>query len=162
VNFPALSLMTFAAGAPGGYSGMVKIGAVSATASANSGPGATGPSVTGTPVSVQMWDTATGGYKTSSFTPGGASPAADPTAHANFSLLGQYSVVMDSTAHWNKAVTSQTSSAGAITDASASLTNWLFVDVHVTITSQGAPLADLTLHFDYGRIAATAGYQPVS
>jgi len=162
VNFPALSLMTFAAGAPAGYSGMVKIGAVSATATANSGPGATGPSVIGTPVAVQMWDTATGGYKTSSFTPGDASPAADPTAHANFSLLGQYSVVMDSTAHWNKAVTSQTSSAGAITDASGSLTNWLFVDVHVTITSLGVPLADLTLHFDYGRIAATAGYQPVS
>ena len=162
VTFPALSLMTFAAGAPGSYSGMIKIGAVSATATANSGPGASAPAVTGTPVSVQMWDTATGGYKTTTITPGDASAASDPTAHASFSVLGLYSVVMDSTLHWNKAVTSQTSSAGAVTDASASLTNWLFVDLHVTITTLGTPVADLNLHFDYGRIAATAGYQPVA
>ena len=161
VAFPALSLMNFAAGGPGGYSGMVKIGAVSATATAGSGPGAAAPAVTGTPVAIQMWDTATGGYKTVNVTPGGASPAADPTAHASFSILGLYSVVMDATVHWNKAVTSQASSGGAMTDASASLTNWLFVDLHVTITSLGVPLADLNLHLDYGRIAATAGYQPV-
>jgi hypothetical protein len=109
-----------------------------------------------------MWDTATGGYKTTTVTPGDAPPASDPTAHANFSILGLSSVVMDATLHWNKAVTSQTSSGGAITDASASLTNWLFVDLHVTITTLGVPVADLTLHIDYGRIAATAGYQPVS
>jgi type II secretory pathway pseudopilin PulG len=162
VNFPALSLVTFAAGAPAGYSGMVKISATSASATANSGPGASAPTVTGTPVTVQMWDTATGGYKSSNFTPGAASPATDPTAHASFGLGGLYSVVMDSTVHWNKAVTSQASSAGAITDASASLTNWLFVDLHVTITTLGVPVADLDLHFDYGRIAATAGYQPVT
>jgi len=162
VAFPALSLMNFAAGGPGGYNGMVRIGAVSASATANSGPGATGPTVTGTPVAIQMWDTATGGYKTVTVTPGDASPAADPTSHASFSVLGQYSVVMDATVHWNKAVTSQASSGGAITDASASLTNWLFVDLHVTITSLGVPLADLNLHIDYGRIAATAGYQPVA
>jgi hypothetical protein len=118
--------------------------------------------VTGTPVAVQMWDTATGGYKTTNVTPGNASAATDPTAHANFSLLGLYSVVMDSTLHWNKSVTSQSSSGGAITDAAASLTNWLFVDLHVTITTLGVPVADLTLHIDYGRIAATAGYQPVA
>src|SRR6185295_11271871 len=39
VSFAALSLVTFAAGAPGGYSGMLKIGAVSPSATANSGPG---------------------------------------------------------------------------------------------------------------------------
>jgi hypothetical protein len=160
VNFPALSLMTFASGAPAGYSGMVKIGAVAATATAGSGPGATGPTVTGSPVAVQMWDSATGGYKTTTVTPGAASPAADPTAHAAFSLLGLSSVTMDATLHWNKAVTSQTNTAGAVSDASASLTNWLFVDLHVTITTLGVPVADLNLHIDYGRIAATAGYQP--
>ncbi|MGH9009464.1 MAG: hypothetical protein ACRDYF_06380 [Acidimicrobiia bacterium] len=162
VAFPALSLMTFNAGNPAGYSGMIKIGAVSATATANSGPGAAAPSVTGTPVAVQMWDTATGGYKTITVTPGDASPATDPTASASFSLPDLSSVTMNATLHWNKAVTSQSSSGGAITDASASLTNWLFVDLHVTITTLGVPVADLTLHIDYGRIAATAGYQPVS
>jgi len=161
VTFPALSLMTFAAGAPAGYSGMVKFGAVTATATAGSGPGATGPTVTGSPVAVQMWDSATGGYKTTNVTPGAASPAADPTAHAAFGI-GLASVVMDATLHWNKAVTSQTNSGGAVADASASLTNWLFVDLHVTITTLGVPVADLNLHFDYGRIAATADYQPAT
>jgi type II secretory pathway pseudopilin PulG len=162
VSFPALSLMTFSAGNPAGYSGMIRIGAVSATATANSGPGATSPSVTGTPVVVQMWDTATGGYKNITVTPGDAPPATDPTASASFSILGLSSVTMNATLHWNKAVTSESSSGGAITDASASLTNWLFVDLHVTITTLGVPVADLNLHLDYGRIAATAGYQPVS
>jgi len=55
-------------------------------------------------------------------------------------------------------VTSQTSAAGAVTAESASLTNWLFVDLNVSVTG----LASLNLHLDYGRIAAGAGYQPVS
>jgi hypothetical protein len=163
VSFPALSLMTFLAGSPALYSGMVKIGAISATATANSGPGASNPGVSGSAVSVQMWDT-TGvpGYKTFNFTAGGNPPATDPTAHAVITPVLGTSVTMDATLHWNKAVTSQTSSGGAITDASASLTNWLFVDLHVVITTAGIPVADVTLHIDYGRVAATAGYQPAS
>jgi len=166
VSFPALNLMTFASGAPAGYSGMIKIGAVSASATAASGPGASGPTVTGTPVTIQMWDNLAkpgGGYLPPiTITPGDAPPATDPIAHANFSVLGLASVTMDATLHWNKAVTSQTSSAGAITDASAGLTNWLFVDLHVRITTLlGVELADLNLHLDYGRLAATAVYQPV-
>ena len=163
VAFPALSLMTFLAGSPIGYGGMVKIGAVSASATANSGPGASNPGVTGSAVSVQLWDT-TGvpGYRTSNFTAGGNPPATDPTAHAVITPVLGTSVTMDATVHWNKAVTSNTSSGGAITSASASLTNWLFVDLHVVITTLGVPVADVNLHLDYGRIAVTAGYQPVS
>jgi hypothetical protein len=118
--------------------------------------------VTGAPVAVQLWDT-TGlpGYKTVNVTPGAAPPATDPTAHAAINVLGT-SVVMDATVHWNKAVTSQTSSGGAITDAAASLTNWLFVDLHVVMTLLGLPVADLNLHLDYGRIAAAATYEPAS
>jgi len=163
VAFPSLNLVTFNAGAPLGFSGLVKIGAVSATATAGSGPGASGPSVTGAPVSVQLWDNASGGYKTVNVTPGAAPPGTDPTSHASFSLLGLATVTADATLHWNKAVTSQTSSGGAITDASASLTNWLFVDLHVRITTLfGVELADLNLHIDYGRLAVTAGYQPAT
>src|SRR5438270_1806758 len=151
--------LTFLAGSPLGYSGMVKVGAVSATATAGSGPGASGPTVTGAPVSVQLWNGS--GYTSVNVTPGAAPPATDPTAHAALSVLGT-SVVMDATVHWNKAVTSQASSGGAITDASASLTNWLWVDLHVVMTTLGVPVADVDLHIDYGRIAATAGYQPAS
>jgi hypothetical protein len=118
-------------------------------------------------VAIQLWDTPTGGYKTVNVTPGAAPPATDPTAHAAFTVGGLTSVVMDATVHWNKAVTSQTSSGGAVTDASASLTNWLFVDLHVVMTTVGllgvtVPVADVDLHIDYGRIAVTAGYQPAS
>ena len=166
-SYPTVTLMTFDGSVPAGYSGMVKIGALSTTATAASGPGAGAPTVTSSPgtIAVQMWDTATGGYKTINVTPGAAPPAVDPTAHANFSLIGLSgvaSVTMDATLHWNKAVTAQASSGGAVTDSSASLTSWLFVDVHVVITSLGVTVADLNLHLDYGRIAATAGYQPVS
>jgi hypothetical protein len=157
VSFPAVSLMTFAAGSPPGYSGMVKVGAVSASATAASGPGAGGPTVTGAPVTVQLWNGT--GYTNVNVTPGSSPPATDPTAHASLTVLGT-SVVMDATVHWNQAVTSQSSSGGAISDASASLTNWLWVDVHVVMTALGLPVADVDLHLDYGRIAATAGYQP--
>jgi hypothetical protein len=163
VSFPALDLVTLLAGSPVGYSGMVKINAISATATANSGPGASNPSVSGSAVTVRLWDT-TGvpGYRTFNFTAGGSAPATDPTAHAALTPVLGTSVAMDATVHWNKAVTSNTSSGGAITSASASLTNWLFVDLHVVITTLGVPVADVNLHLDYGRIAATAGYQPVS
>jgi hypothetical protein len=161
VSLPALSLMTFVLGSPLGYSGMVKIGALNASAAAGSGPGASAPAVTGAPVAVQLWDTTTviPGYKTLNVTPGAAPPVTDPTAHAAINVLGT-SVVMDATVHWNKAVTSQTSSGGAITAAAASLTNWLFVDLHIVMTTLlGLPLADLNLHLDYGRVAATATYE---
>ena len=160
VSFPSLSLMTFLAGSPLGYAGMVKIPALSATATAGSGPGAPGPAVSGAAFNIQLSDT-TGvpGYKTVSVTPGASPPATDPTAHAAISVLGT-AVVMDATVHWNKAVTSSSSSGGAVTDASASLTNWLWVDLHVTMSLLGVSLSDVDLHIDYGRIAATAGYQP--
>jgi hypothetical protein len=162
VALPAMSLMTFLAGSPLGYTGMVKIPSLSVTATANSGPGTAGPTVTGAPFAIQLWDTTgVAGYKTVNVTPGAAPPATDPTAHAALSVLGT-SVVMDATVHWNKAVTSSSSSGGAVKDASASLTNWLFVDLHVVMTTLGIPVADATLHIDYGRIAATAGYQPAS
>ena len=162
VSFPALDLLTFLAGSPLGYSGMVKIGVLNATATAGAGPGAAAPTVAGAPVSIRLWDT-TGipGYKTINVTPGAAPPATDPTAHASINVLGT-SVVMDATVHWNKAVTSQASSGGAVTDAAASLTNWLFVDLRVQMTLLGLPIADLNLHLDYGRLAAVATYEPVS
>ncbi|HVW33521.1 MAG TPA: hypothetical protein VHL53_13365 [Acidimicrobiia bacterium] len=160
VSFPALTLMTFLAGSPLGYSGMVKIPALSATAVAGSGPGASAPSVTGASFNIQLYDTTSGaGYKTVSLKPGDPSPATDPTAHAAINVLGT-SVVMDATVHWNKAVTSSSAAGGTVTDSSASLTNWLWVDLHVTMSLLGVPLSDVDLHLDYGRIAATAGYQP--
>ncbi len=152
VASPAVSLLTFLAG-PLGYSGAVKIAAVGATATAGAGPGAGAPAVTGAPVAVQFWNGL--GYTSVSVTPGVASFTTIPSVTF---LASGTSVTVNGTITSNKAVTSQTSSGGAVTAASASLTNWLFVDLNVTI----GVLANVNLHLDYGRIAATAGYQPVS
>jgi type II secretory pathway pseudopilin PulG len=152
VAAPAMSILTFLAG-PLGYSGMVKVGAVSATASAAAGPGAGGPTVTGGSVTVQYWNGA--GYSNVTVTPGVSSFTTIPSV--SFLASGTL-VTVNGTVTANKAVTSQSSSGGAVSAASASLTNWLFVDLNVTI----AGLANLNLHLDYGRIAATAGYQPAS
>src|SRR5439155_13512508 len=117
------------------------------------GPGAGAPAVTGAPVAVQFWNGL--GYTSVSVTPGVASFTTIPSVTF---LASGTSVTVNGTITSNKAVTSQTSSGGAVTAASASLTNWLFVDLDVSI---GA-LANLNLHIDYGRIAATPGHQPTT
>jgi hypothetical protein len=154
VSSPAVNILTFLAG-PLGYSGMVKIGGVTTTATANAGPGASNPTVTTSPatVTVQYWNGL--GYTNVSVNPNATATTTIPSV----SFLSSGTLVTASgTITSNKAVTSSTSSGGAITDASAGLNNWLFVDLNVTI---GA-LASLNLHLDYGRIAADADYQPVS
>ena len=61
------------------------------------------------------------------------------------------------------AVTDITTSGGVVTAASAGLTNWLYIDLDVTITTLlGVELANFNLHFDYGRLAATAIYEPIA
>jgi hypothetical protein len=109
--------------------------------------------VTGGSVTVQYWNGA--GYSNVTVTPGVSSFTTIPSV--SFLASGTL-VTVNGTVTANKAVTSQSSSGGAVSAASASLTNWLFVDLNVTI----AGLANLNLHLDYGRIAATAGYQPAS
>jgi hypothetical protein len=153
VGLPAVSLLTFPL-SPLGYSGMVKIGALSASAKATAGPGAAAPTVTGAAVTVQYWNGLT--YSTVSVTPG---VTASTTTIPSTSFLSSATLVtVSGTITASKAVTSETSSGGAVTAASASLTNWLSIDLNVSI---GA-LATLDLNLDYGRIAATAGYQPPS
>jgi|GEM_PF-6777123 len=153
VAFPAVSLLTFPL-SPLGYSGMVKVGALSASATAGAGPGATAPAVTGAALTVQYWNGL--GYSSVSVTPG---VTASTTSIPSTSFLSSGTLVtVSGTITANKVVTSQTSSGGTVTAASASLTNWLSVDLNVTI----AALATLDLNLDYGRIAATAGYQPPS
>jgi hypothetical protein len=153
--YPAVDLATFTNGAPPGFLGMVRLGTVTASATAESGPGASAPSTTATPIAVQLYDNA-GGYTTYSVTPGMASPVVDPTAQAAFTANGA-SVTMDATVHWNPKVISSVG-GGTVTDAGASLTNWLFVEVHLVIT-EGSNVTDLVLHLDYGRVSAHATYE---
>lgn len=152
VAFPAIDLLTLAIG-PLGYSGMVKVGALSASATAHAGPGAAAPSVTGSAVDVRYWNG--GGYTSVPITLGVASYTTIPSVSI---LAGAGFVTVSGSITSNPAVTDQASAGGAVTDSSASLTNWLFVDLNVTMTGG----TSVNLHLDYGRIAATAAYEPAA
>jgi hypothetical protein len=150
VAWPAVDLLPLLVGPPS-YSGMVRIGIVSASATASAGPGAAAPSVTGSVVEVGFWNGS--GYTPVFVTPGVASSTTIPSV--TFFAGGGFVTVSGSITS-NKGVTSHTSAGGVITEASAGLTNWLFVDLNVSITGG----TSLKLHFDYGRLAAHAIYEP--
>ena len=152
VAWPAVDLLPLTVG-PLGYSGMVKVGAVSASATAHAGPGAAAPSVTGSAVNVRYWNGL--GYTTVPVTPGVASLTAIPS---RMFFAGAGFVTVSGSITSNTGVTSQTSAGGVVTEASAGLTNWLFVDLDVSMTGG----ASLKLHFDYGRLAAHAVYEPAT
>ena len=154
-SHPAIDLVTLEGALPD-YAGMVRVGATSVTTSATSGPGALAPSFTGSPVTVQLYDTTLPGYRTLSITPGTPS---ETTSHAEMVVSGA-SVVMDATVRSGPAVTLSTSSGGAVTEAQASLSNWLSVDVHLVVTDITGTLADLVVSLDYGRVTTRATYQP--
>jgi hypothetical protein len=158
VSYPGLALGTFASG-PAGYGGMVVVAPVSVSAVAASGPAATAPSTTGAGVAVQMYQGPTLGYTTVTVTPGAASPAVDPTTTATFSANGA-SVTMTATLHWGPKVTSSSSASGAVTEAAASLTNWMWIDVHMVVHQGSNLVAEFDLHLDYGTVVARASYQP--
>jgi len=154
---PAMDMVTITGG-PSGYSGAVRIGASSVTASANSGQGAANPSVTGSAVTVQLWDTtlATPGYRSVTVTPGVAS---SNTATAAFTVGGA-NVAMTSTVTTVAKTTSYTTdAAGSITHAESSIASWLNVTIALNISSGGNTHANLVIELDYGRLTTAADYQ---
>jgi hypothetical protein len=160
VAHPAIDLVTLAGG-PTGYGGIVRVGATTVSTLATSGPAALPPSFTGAPIGpfvVQVYDTTTvpPGYRALTITPGTPS---ETTSHAEMVVSGAL-VVMDATVRSGPAVTLSTPSGGALTEAQASLSNWLTVDVHLVVTAGGVPAADLDIAVDYGRVTARATYQP--
>jgi hypothetical protein len=152
---PAIDVLTLS-GAPAGYLGAARIGAADVTATANSGNGAAAPSISGAAVTVQLYDTAFGGYKTLTVTPG---TATSQTAAATFSIGGATVSITTTATAQDKVLTSTSDGTGAITHAEASIPNWLDIVVHIVITSGATTHADLTLDLDYGRLATTADYQ---
>jgi hypothetical protein len=152
---PALDLVTLA-DAPAGYAGMVRVGPTNVSTSATSGPGALAPSFIANPVGIQVYDTTTvpPGYRTVTITPGTPSETA---SHAEMAIGGAL-VVMDATVRSGPKVTVSTSSGAALSEAQASLSNWLSVEVHLVITT--GTLANLVVSVDYGRVSSRATYQP--
>ena len=157
VSFPAFDLLPLTVG-PLGYSGLVKVAAVTASATAEAGPGAVPPTVTstsaaGAAVNVRFWNGV--GYTTVAVTPGVASTTTIPSVTL---FAGAGFITVSGSITSTPKVTQQTAAGGTTTSASASLTNWLFVDLNVTMPAG----TSANLHFDYGRLAATAAYQPVA
>ena len=152
VSFPALDLLPLTIG-PLGYSGMVKVAAVSPTATAEAGPGAVAPTVTGGVVNVRYWNGIN--YTNVAITPGVAASVTIPSVSI---FAGAGFVTVSGSITSTPKVIEQTAAGGTTTAASASLTNWLFVDLNVTMPGG----TNANLHIDYGRLAATAVYQPVA
>ncbi|HYH48079.1 MAG TPA: hypothetical protein VEG38_00890 [Acidimicrobiia bacterium] len=152
VSFPPVDLLPLLIG-PVGYSGVVKVAAATATATASAGPGASNPAVTGAAVNVRYWNGS--GYTSVPVTPGVASSATIPAVNI---FAGSGFVNVSGTITSTPAVTDRTMAGGAVTEASATLTNWLYVDLNVTMPGG----TSVNLHLDYGRLAATAGYDPVA
>jgi hypothetical protein len=70
---------------------------------------------------------------------------------------------MNTTVRSGPAVTLSTANGGALTEARASLTSWLTVEVHLVIKATPASvetLAYLLITLDYGRVTSRAAYQP--
>ena len=151
LSFPALDLLPLTIG-PVGYSGVVKVAAVSPTATAEAGPGAVAPTVTGGAVNVRYWNGLN--YTTVPITPGVAASVTIPSVSI---FAGAGFVTVSGSITSTQKVIEQTVAGGVTTAASASLTNWLFVDLNVTMPGG----TSTNLHLDYGRLAAHAVYQPV-
>jgi hypothetical protein len=153
---PALDLVTVQNG-PVGFSGAVRLSSTSVTAAAAAGPGAAAPSVTGSSFTVQLWDN--GAYRDVTVTPG---TAYDTTASASMDVSSE-TITMTTTLHVGpKVATSTTDGSGVITSAEASLTNWLWVEIHVVVVKDDdhSSDGDFVLHVDYGRVSSKATYRP--
>jgi type II secretory pathway pseudopilin PulG len=157
----ATDIMTVQNG-PSGFSGAVRVPATSVSTFAASGIGASPPSVTAAGFTVQLWDTVSGTpqYRSVAVTPG---TPLDTTATATMDVNSE-TITLTTTFHVGSKASTSTTAGGAIVSAEASLTNWMWAEVHVVVikdddhTSDG----DFVLHVDYGRVSSQATYQAVT
>jgi type II secretory pathway pseudopilin PulG len=149
VDVPAVDVLSVAGG-PAGFDYAARIEPVNVSTSAESGPTAGTPAVTGNGISIQLYDTvgANLGYRTVTVQPG---VEAEHNATASFTV-GSATVTLTTTVLSGGRSTSSTTDAGAVTAAEASLANWLRVTVHLDVVDSGTTLADLDVEYDYGRL----------
>lgn len=155
---PAINILTIDDGAPLDYAGAARISGVSATATAEAGSTADGPSVSGDPVTVSVYETTSlgSGYVDISFSPG---DTVNETRTATLDVVDLDlldTVTLTTTVTAGAASTSTEIDGTTITKARADLTNWFTVKTRVVIEELGVTLADLTIEVDYGRIGAMA------
>lgn len=158
---PEVDLVTLSL-APMGFTSAVNVSGVDVTATAEAGPTASTPSVTGSTITVSMYETdllGVGSYTSTSFNPG---DTVAETATATFDVLDSVlgitnTVTLETTVSAGSANTShQTDGSSTITEAEANLTNWFTVQVRLVIEELGTTVADLTVELDYGRVVASA------
>jgi hypothetical protein len=145
------------------YSGMVLIGATNVAVSANAGPGVAAPTLTGSDVVVQMFNTNCGGsllpaYQSYTFTPG----VAQIQTACTEALVGGLTVRMDTTAESTAKVVKTDVAGSEYYLADVSATTWLRVTTHLVISNGSTVLADCVIDLDYGRLHASTAYQPGS
>ncbi|HVM41317.1 MAG TPA: hypothetical protein VM618_11140 [Acidimicrobiia bacterium] len=164
IRMPAVDLLTLDAGGPVGFSGAVRISAVDVTATAQAGPTASAPSVSGNPVTIQVYETdllGTGAYTGVTITPG---QAYSRTFRASFGvslpLLPVAQVTIETTVTASAASTSCSPDCTSIEEASALVDDWLVVTSHFTAVQGGITTADITTDLNYGRLSAQARYVP--
>jgi len=148
-------------GAPAGFVAAVQISSVDVEVTAQAGPTANPPAVTGDAVTVQVYDTLGGGslgYRTISATPG---QEKEEAASAGFTVGGATVSLTTTVISGGKSVVSTTDGSGTINYADVSLTNWLRITVHLVIVEGGTTLADSMIEFDYGRLAARTQWESV-
>lgn len=159
LRMPGVDVVTVQ-GAPPGFVAAVRISSLDIQVGAGAGPTAPAPSVSGNAVSVDIYDTLGGtlGYRTITVNPG---EEKEETASAAFSVNGATVSLTTTVVSGGKTLSSTTDGAGNITYAEASLTNWLRISVVVLITNPDQTLANTTVEFDYGRLAARAQWESV-
>ncbi|MBI2168228.1 MAG: hypothetical protein HYU28_01825 [Actinobacteria bacterium] len=159
---PALDLVGITGG-PVGFTSAISVGGVDVSATASAGLSVSSPGVSGSAVSLQVYDTGALGvptYRSISVTPGvSLSDEASVSFNVGGGLVPLNTVSLDTTVEAAQASTDSSVSGGTTTSAEANLTNWLVISVHLVIVEAGTTVADLTVELDYGRIVAQAGYE---
>lgn len=162
-QMPGIDVVTVD-GAPSGFVAAVRISSVDVEVTSQAGPTAAAPAVTGGDVTVDIYDTLSGGtlgYRQMVITPG---EAKEDSASASYPVEGTDADVALTTTviSGGKSLAHTTDSGGTINYGEASLTNWLRITVQIVVTSgTGETLADLTVEFDYGRLASRAQWESV-
>jgi hypothetical protein len=162
-SVPAVDVLDLT-GAPSGFHGMVRVSSTDVTATAAAGAAAMAPTISATPMTIQLWDSDTDGetwpapgYRSFTFTPGAA---ASGSSHADLTI-GSAAVSMDADFRALRGATSSVAGAvsGSLDHAEARLADWLRVTVHVVIIQGGGATIDMTVELDYGRVSAIADYR---
>jgi hypothetical protein len=153
-----------------GYSGALRFGAATLTATASAGVGAASPALSGGPVTVQLYSTSVvGHYVCYHITPstGLVRTCLDTTTtlqpqHAEVTDTAGVTYIVDSSLSVAPATISSTSSGATVSSATTQLTGWLTADLHVQMLVGGDVEAAFDLHLDGGTLLAQATYETAS